>query len=161
MLQLGTVCSIGWWIHGNWQGEYKANIMLSEKIQIIHLNLFLRNSMTRKFLYYVFQSCKLIFWLQHCFYELHLYSFLYIGMLKYNIKNRCQNDISLKWQIFLYNQIQHIVESTGVFNNNHQTYFKNISRTDRQTDRHALLLKYLRYLKSTKEQLKGLPYVPY
>ena len=50
------------------------------------------------------------------------------------------------------NQIRHIVESIGVLNNNHQTYFYFSllkQKTDRrQTDRQVLLLKYLRYLKT-------------
>ena len=36
------------------------------------------------------------------------------------------------------NQIRQVVESTGVLNNIHQTYFLNIySRTERHTDRHT------------------------
>ena len=45
-------------------------------------------------------------------------------------------------------QTQHIVESTGVLNNNETFFWKLFLE---QTDTQALLLKYLRYLKKIKQ----------
>ena len=44
------------------------------------------------------------------------------------------------------------VESTGVLNN-HETFFLKKKFSNRQTDRQALLLKYLRYLKNKSYKL--------
>ena len=41
----------------------------------------------------------------------------------------------------IWTQTQHVVESTGVLNNNHQTYFLNFFSLE-QTDTQALLLQY-------------------
>ena len=54
-----------------------------------------------------------------------------IALLQTNEKSR--KDSVFRIFGLTLNQIRHIVESTGVLNNNHQTYFKKISRTDRRS----------------------------